>query len=262
MSLDPLLPSLDDADGPARRLSRDEHDDAVASVLDAWDEERPAAPAAPPSRAGWAAAGGLVVGFLLAGSMAAALYVVMREPAPSPQPPPMPAVEPSRTAPSVEPAQAEVPEVPPAEAPQAETEAAEPEPTADDDAPPSPRQSADLLARANALRGARDFRGAAQLYGRAARGSGGSAHAAAVAAGELELEHLGHPRRALSMFRRASRLRSGGPLDVSVLEGTARAARRLGDGASERTALEALVRRHSGSSAARRATARLEELGD
>lgn len=232
---------LDDERGPARAISSAEEEAMVGAVLDQWSAE--VAPAHKPRSnfAGWSAAAGLVVGFLLAGSMAAALYAVMKpDPEPAPAPTPTPVRQPS-VAPVVQPA---------AEEEEVET------PTTMTNAP----RSADLLARANAARRAGEYRRAASIYARVARGNGAEAYTAAVAAGALQLEHLNQPRQAARHFRRAARLRPSGPLDLSVRDGLSSAERRLGRTNAERTALQQLIERHPDSNAAARARRRLAEI--
>ncbi|MEM9070394.1 MAG: hypothetical protein AAGE52_17955 [Myxococcota bacterium] len=242
--MNPELP-LDDEAGPAKSLSAEASEALALSIVDRWAEER--APAQTSSgRAGWSAAAGLVVGFLLAGSMAAALYAVMR-----PDPAPVPAPARSTPAPVVVEDEPDEAEATPDEAPAEETRPVERAP-----------RTADLLARANAARREGEYRRAAGIYARVARGRGTEAYTAAVAAGALELEHLGRPRQAARHFRRAARLRPRGPLDLSVREGLSTAERRLGRVAAERAALEELIERHPDSNAAARARRRLSEVGD
>jgi len=242
---------LDALEGPALRLSLEDEDALAASIVDDWVGERAATDLARPTSAGWAAAAGLVVGFVLAGGLAAALFVIARpDPAPAPSFP--------RQAP------APAPVTPPVEAPAPEAvEEAEPTVEAPEEARPARRETPrDLLARANGLRGEREYARAAALYARVGRGRGAEAYAGSVAAGELELEHLGHPARAARHFSRAIELSPRGPLDLSARQGLAQALRRSGATAAERRALEALIAVHPDSGAASRARARLSELDE
>lgn len=244
---------LDAENGPARRLDGAKQDAIVESIVDAWIEERTATP---PRRAwgpGWAAAAGLVLGFLLAGSMAAALYAISQESTESPNGNP---ALPRPTLPGGDTELGLPPDAIREPRPEPEVEPSRPAP---EEPAPAPRSepTADLLERANRLRGERQYADAARLYGRAASGRGRRAYVASVAAAELELEHLDRPRSALRHFQRAARLDSDGPLDLTVRSGTARAAARLGRTQLEQRALRQLVERHPDSAAAARARTRL-----
>lgn len=281
MSLDGIPLDLDDRDGPAKKRAPEALETDVASILAAWEAERTAAPSSAGQStraragfrrwpAGQAAAAGLVAGLLLAGSVAAALYVATRkaaEPGPAAarpavtQPAPQAQSEPAPVAPDLEP-------VSEADPPEKVAAQSAPDPASARPARrrkarrrgagrPSARQLRDQLARANVLRRERAYAQAAALYARVAQGGGQSAYAAAVAAGELELEHLDRPARARRHFMRARRLQPKGALDLSALWGLANAAKRLGDTRAERRALEAVQRRYPASQAATRAAERL-----
>lgn len=136
----------------------------------------------------------------------------------------------------------------------------------------APRTSAgaeDLLARANAARGAHDWRAADALYRRVARAGGGTgrgtddlaAQTALVASAELHLEHLGDPAGAARRFRAALAGGAGAALAEDARWGLAESARALGDAAAERRALDDFLAHHPASARAERARTRRAELG-
>lgn len=251
--------TLDGGHGPAKAATKDEMEGMLENVLADWaEEQRPAAgggAATEPRRGrrgmvGWGAAAGLVVGFLLAGSMAAALVVLMRPDA-SDSPPTRSAPPEESTEPALVP-----PPVPSREETREAPESAGPEETSMRRGP----SATDQLAAANEARRGRRFARAARLYRSLAASDGPEAYPAAVAAGSLYLEHLRRPQSAVRSFRRALRLQSSGPLDLTVREGLARAYRQQGAQQNETDALEAIVSRHPRSNAAGAARARLREL--
>jgi hypothetical protein len=75
------------------------------------------------------------------------------------------------------------------------------------------------------------------------------------------LEHLSNPLKARKLFELALQERPKGALDLEARQGLSVALRDLEDRSGERDALRALVSRHPGSPAARRAQVRLMELG-
>jgi tetratricopeptide (TPR) repeat protein len=126
----------------------------------------------------------------------------------------------------------------------------------------SPRGSSDLLAQANRLRQQRRWRAAEALYLRVLGQRPGvrAGSAAALAAAELRLSHLGRPRAALELFERALRMQPGGPLAEQARHGIAQSQRALGDAAREAAALERFLRQHPASLMRSHAEARLREL--
>ena len=290
-----LVLPLDAEPGPATTLDAARADAIVLGALDGWQGQAQPAPSSPAQPAPsqlfrLAAAAAAVLSLATVGTAAALLWwrPGAAPPAPSEaevtrqdEPPAAAQVDvlPEPAAAQVdvlpEPAAAQVdvlPEPAPAPpAPEAETLATpEPEEVV---APPETRArprtareapSEDLLAEANALRGAGRFREAEALYQRVARSERGAftGYVAEVAAAGVRVEHLRDARGALAGYRRALAARPGGPLDAEAREGEARALRVLGDRAGEARALEALVSAHPSSAQARRARSRLEELSE
>jgi len=131
---------------------------------------------------------------------------------------------------------------------------------------PSPRraevQADDLLERANRLRAEGAFLQARDAYAQVVRRdpSSLSAYAAQVAAGSLELEHLGHPEAARRLFERALRSRPSGALSLEIYQGLAASYAALGHERDEQRTLERLVAAYPDTHAAQRAEARLEAL--
>jgi hypothetical protein len=79
-----------------------------------------------------------------------------------------------------------------------------------------------------------------------------------VTLGQLELDRLGQPARALSSFQ--SYLRGGGPLSREARLGEIRALRKLGQAQGEARAIGEYLQRYSGSAEASRLRTRLNEL--
>jgi TolA-binding protein len=189
---------------------------------------------------------------LIAGGVAAASFTglgfIARDPASAP----------ARRAPSKQLA----PE-PPArdeEAPREEREEAAPPETVD--ATPRPSASAaELFARANALRRAREPRRAREVYRQLQREHPRSEEAeiSLVSLGRVRSE-LGEHGAALSQFDRYLRRRPRGSLAEEALVGRASALGHLGRRAEERSTWERLLREFPGSIYAARARGRLERL--
>jgi hypothetical protein len=122
--------------------------------------------------------------------------------------------------------------------------------------------ASDLLGAArHAMRGG-DFAQAARDYEalRAAQPASPEARAVLLSLAELELEHLGEPRRAL--YHAEQYLRGGvGPLVPEARELRVRALGALGRHAEERVAIEELLARHPEHLRAAALTRRLQELG-
>jgi hypothetical protein len=263
---------LDDGPGPARRLAAGQAAALVEAALAAH-----AAAAIPPARRSWrrlAVAAAVVV--LVSGAAAAALWRIARAPAPTTVrlPPPAPRAVQVPPPPASAPAPA-----PPTSAPASATASAPAATAPVDVAPPSvvaptggataatpkrPATAEELLARANALRGQRRWREAADLYGRVATTHRGTsaAHVALVASGSIQLEHLGDPRGARQRFTAALRARPTGPVAEEARWGTAEACRKLRDRPGEVQALRAFLKAHPRSLMRDAAAARLRALGE
>lgn len=233
---------LDDRPGPALRLSEEESRAIIARAFEAYE-----APASTPRIARrtlrvLAIAATMILGVGLA--TAATRYVLkLRAPthaiaqAPQNEPEPKPEQEP------------------------------EPEPELDSDLDQTPPPAshvapADLLKRANDLRGAQKWRAAYTAYAHVAARfpRSESSYVAELAAAELALEHLGDPARAKKLYERALAEQAHGALDAEARFGLAAALEKLGDDRGEAHALEELVRRHPDSPQAARARTRLEVL--
>jgi ferric-dicitrate binding protein FerR (iron transport regulator) len=104
---------------------------------------------------------------------------------------------------------------------------------------------AGLLTRAQDLRGARDWDGAARVYRELIRRAPRSAEAASalVSLAQIELGKLGAPGKALRRFEAYLSGHPRGPLALEALYGKARALRALGRKADERAALERFLQR-------------------
>jgi hypothetical protein len=154
----------------------------------------------------------------------------------------VPAPAPAPHAHHVEPAPTPVPVAPPVAAPV-----------------PAP---ADLLAEANAARGAKQWTRADALYAQvAAMPDRLAAETALVADGQLRLEHLGDARGAASRFKAALASDPRGALAEDARWGLAEAARANGDARAEAAALDDFLAHHADSPLADRARARRKELG-
>lgn len=128
------------------------------------------------------------------------------------------------------------------------------------DTPPATPE--DLMKQANEQRRARRWQAADALYQRVMDEHPGTsaAYVAAVAAASIRLDHLGNPRGALALYRRALRRGPDRALAEEARWGVAEAHRALGNTERERRALEELVRAHPGSPLVPRAEARLRAL--
>lgn len=266
------LPPLDDGPGPARRLSDAEAAAFVAGVMDAWGgpalegpaSEGPATPSAEPSPP---AVASKLLRFGIGGVALVAFgiglgVVAMRQPEPAPS-----AVA---TIGPIALLDAATPELTALEVEETFVEEATNEPRRArrrrvrptvESAPVMVAETADdLLRRANALRGARNFREAERTYLEvtSAHPSTHAAYVARVAAAALRLEHLGDPGGAVRLYRSA--VTHGGTLDAEARAGLARAYRRLGRDADEADAWRGLLARHPSSPFAGQARTRLTEL--
>lgn len=213
--------------------------------------------------AGLLVAGGVVVALVLARGDAPSdddvpthdaptVAAVDEGPVPEPAPEPSPPLE----APAVP-----TPEVAPTE-PSPELEAPQPQvadATARKSAPVA--SAADLLRDANAKRRARDYAGAAALYGRLARRHRGSDEEvlSRVTYGRVLLEHLDRPGDALGRFDAYLASRPSGTLAEEALVGRAKALGRLGRGKAERAAWAKVLERFPDSAYASMAR---EQIGD
>ncbi|AEI66379.1 tetratricopeptide repeat protein [Corallococcus macrosporus] len=289
-ALNALLLPLDEAAGPARRISRER---SAQMVLAALEADALVAQPAPRPRAKrppvWLMTGALLV----AGAAAAAVWSFTRQgavptprvedasltvaPWPRPGDPGARGSEPSpRGALSARDAEgdsgapgasaaARVTEGPPgAEALPAASNAGAPGPAR----PRAPAASAkpgaqeDLLLKANGLRSEGRWKEAESLYLRVIRAEPSSlaSYVARVASGSLRLEHLGDAPGALRQFKAALRLQPRGVLDQEAQHGIAEAHRVLGDRDAERGALEVFLAAHPDSPLVPSARARVREL--
>jgi tetratricopeptide (TPR) repeat protein len=249
---------LDSLAGPAARINRQRLDSLVEGAL-AMADEKP--PLVLRRRRRGIAAAALV---LVAGSAAASLYVGTRPNAPleAPAAAPKPAKPSHVSATTTLPSPAAPPEEP--ESPATDPE----EPKAAEAAPAVERPAEvaktpeDWLERANALRRRGRFAEAERAYAKVYDQYPGtlSAYVARVAAASIKMDYLGDPRGAQRLLEAARRGSPGGALDIEVREGLAESARRLGDTAGERGALEGLVSAYPKSRAAETAKKRLAEL--
>jgi len=254
-----LLPPLDDAEGPAKRIADSDADALVMGALALWEPAPPvidaSAPASSGSLGGWAA---IVGGVAIMGVIGAAIgWAASDEPEPPPPAPVESSAEPAPAVPFEEPEPE--PEAPPIELVEPFMVAARRE------RPRANRRAVeatpdDLLREANLARGAGRYREAERVYLEVTSAYPGTraAYTARIAAAGLRLDHLRNPSGAVRLYRAA--LRSRGPLDADARHGLARAFRVLGNAPQEERALDALVTRHPGSPFARAAERRLEEL--
>ena len=248
--------SLDDRSGPARRITRDQSLAMVDQALASWAEEQPVRSRRAAIFRSLAAAAAIMLA-MVGGAGAARWYYG----------PTLPSIEltaskqsvparPHRAVLSTVRIQADTQEAPPKVEQTPETTpararklAAEPE---------------DLLQRANRLRAEGHFQSAAETYAlvyeRYPRSL--SAYAAQVAAGSIELEHLGKSNHARKLFESALHGHPRGALDLEARQGLALSLRDMGKDQEEKLALRALIKAHAESPAARRAEARLEELAE
>ena len=283
---------LDDAPGPARPV-----DDAHAAAIVAGAL---GGAGFPPGGGGGGGGGGgpavrrlgavrrfagvkpAVLGGGAAVLLATVAWVAMRSPREVASPPPAPAIAATDEA---------LPPAPPATPPAVPAESSNPvavapaaaEPPGEPPAKPTKRATgahahrhlpraeppavaaapADLLAEANAARGAHHWRAADALYARVVAGGDAAlaVQTALVASGTLHLEHLGDPAGAAQRFRAALASGSRDPLAEDARWGLVEAARDLGDPAGELRALDDFRAHHAGSVRAARARARRVELG-
>lgn len=255
--------SLDEHAGPAPRLPHARATAMVEAALQAWPEPVASLPAARAPRSPRSSVQTLAMAaavlLALVGAAAAARLSFVSSAVPAPQPP----------------VRAVVGSAPPVAAPALAPMAnAEPVTATDSDntalqhgaAHPAPSPHAapeDLLQKANHLRAEGHFAEArdtyAQVYERHPHAL--SAYVAEIAAASIELEHLGRPALAKSLFERAIRAEPDGALDIEARQGLALSLRDLGDSRAETTVLRALLDAHPRSPAAARARLRLRELG-
>ncbi|MFP2958699.1 tetratricopeptide repeat protein [Myxococcus sp. 1LA] len=125
-----------------------------------------------------------------------------------------------------------------------------------------PGAQEDLLLKANGLRSEGRWKEAESLYLRVIRAEPSSlaSYVARVASGSLRLEHLGDAPGALRQFKAALRLHPRGVLDQEAQHGIAEAHRVLGNRDAERGALEAFLSAHPDSPLVPSARARVREL--
>lgn len=259
MDEDDLLAGLqlDDRGGPAKRISRDQSLAVVEQALQGWDQQKPVRERRGAIFKSVAAAAAILLA-MAGGASAARWYygptlptIELTASKAAPAKPRRPVLETVRIKGDVS-EEAEVvaePEAQPRVHKPMLGEKAEPE---------------DLLQRANRLRAEGRFESAAETYAlvyeRYPRSL--SAYAAQVAAGSIELEHLGKPNHARKLFENALRGQPRGALDLEARQGLALSLRDMGRDQEEALALRGLVKNHAESPAARRAEARLEELSE
>jgi tetratricopeptide (TPR) repeat protein len=125
------------------------------------------------------------------------------------------------------------------------------------------KEAEDLLARANALRGDKQWQDADAVYDEVAKKypRSAAAYVAQVASAGLRLDHLNDAAGAKKLYQTALASRPTGPLAEEARYGLARALRALGDAEGERAALEAFVATYPDSPLRARAQKRLVELG-
>ncbi|MBX3245959.1 MAG: hypothetical protein KF901_02115 [Myxococcales bacterium] len=285
-----LLPPLDEAPGPARKLDDAEAAALVTSVLDAWAPAPP--PAGPEPTTGLSGLTSTKLAAIGLGSVAlVALGVgaVLLWPR-APEAPAQASAPADTTRPTDDEASALAVMAPTGEE---RLDFAEPAPLilSDDDelddaadgtldpvtprtrrarrartgpspAPPTMEADSadDLLRRANALRSQRRWAEAERAYVEvtSAHSSTHAAYVARVAAAALRLEHLGDPAGAARLYRAA--IAHGGGLDAEARHGLARAYARLGRRAEEADTLRGLLHRHPSSPFASAARSRLAAL--
>ncbi|MFT3923900.1 MAG: tetratricopeptide repeat protein [Myxococcales bacterium] len=259
---------LDTQAGPAQRISKDRARELVLAAMasaatassvpesGAVESSRPKTSGRSQGRTRMAMAAAALLAAFVSGA-SASLWMWGRE---------RPRVDP--VAPTAEPVsrvrKAPVPNQPPPEPAQAEPVDDEPS-----DVPEKPTRTRrpeampeDLLERANSLRAEGAFPAARDAYSQVVRRypSSLSAYAAQVAAGSLELEHLGQPEQARRLFERALASRPSGALSLEIYQGLAASYAALGRPQDERRILTRLVESYPRAHAATRARARLQEL--
>jgi tetratricopeptide (TPR) repeat protein len=254
---------LDDRPGPAPRITRER---ALAMVETALAELPPPLTGATRFAAqgrSWLVAVAVLSG-LVGGAAAARWYFADTNQAPV-APPPKAVSGSSRVGgpavPSPQPSAAAAPLAP---GQPVDVEVIESEPASERDAAERARGAPeDLLQKANRLRTQGRFRDAAQTYSTVSERYPKtlSSYVAQVAAASIELEHLSNPSRARKLFERALREHPEGALDLEARQGLATALRDLGQEQAEIDELHRLNDVHPGSPAAKRAAARLAELG-
>jgi tetratricopeptide (TPR) repeat protein len=227
---------LDGQPGPAKKISSETQDRLLASVL---------APKKVVSRVlGIAAAA--AVALFAGGAIAAVWYATREEPA-------EPLAEAVRETPREVIVAPSLPEEPDPVLPQ------EPEPAKRAKKLEAPE---DLLAKANELRGQKQWGAAEKTYSRVMRAHPRSqaAYVAAIAAAALRLEHLDDAHGALLLYEKARAISPNGALEADVLFGIAGAHRALGDRADEKRTLEHLLRKYPKSVFVPAAKKRIAEL--
>ncbi|EDM80984.1 hypothetical protein PPSIR1_25431 [Plesiocystis pacifica SIR-1] len=138
----------------------------------------------------------------------------------------------------------------------------QPEPEARPKPPRPPSDPAELLEAANVARRAGEYPRARSLYRQLRREHRGTREelAARVSLGKLELDHLGHPERALDCFDDYLADRPEGTLAEAALAGRARALGALGRSEQERAAWTKLLVAFPDTMHRSRAQRRLSEL--
>jgi tetratricopeptide (TPR) repeat protein len=261
VSVEDLLPPLDDQPGPAEPISSAAQSALVQSAL---------AGTTPPPLL-WTRRLFLLGGTSVALTGAAYLLnrrrgaQLARTTAPAPQPA---AAAPAAAPPSPPTAPVAVHAEAPAPAATAEPAPAEVTEPSEERAAPSrkkvsgPHEVADLLHQANERRRQQRFPEALRLYQQILAGHPRSeeAYVAQVAAASLLHDRLHRPQAALKLFKRALRERPTGTLSEEAQLGLCEVQRALGDVAAEKAALQEFLARYGDSPARSRLTARLARL--
>lgn len=224
--------------------------------------------AAASSKASVGKLGLAALGTILVGGAIVALVLAQRGPEPRTEPAvdATAATEPAPAGPETPPERPTTPAVEqpePAPEPELEPEPEpEPEPEARPSSPRPPSDPGELLEAANVARRAGEYARARSLYRRLRREHRGTREelAARVSLGKLELDHLGHPERALDCFDDYLADRPKGTLAEAALAGRARALGALGRSDRERAAWTELLAAFPDTMHRSRAQRRLSEL--
>jgi tetratricopeptide (TPR) repeat protein len=249
------LSPLDGDLGPALRITAEQEDNMIESVLDQWSGTLPAV-----QRSwAWLKVAGYVFAAIIAtstASMAAWEYFYRPEPAPSPTRVLVPVADPPSSPPPViapivqTPKQPEAPAVVPTPRRKVRSKAKR------------MTKAEDLLKQANALRRVQDWQRAARAYASVAQKFAGSDsdYVASVSEAEIQLNQLQNLARAKACYRRALKLRPSGVLEAEILFGLASVYREEADLEAEKKTLRVIVQQHGHSPFAALAKERLEQF--
>jgi len=248
------LSPLDGELGPALRLTAEQENVLIESVLDQWSGTLPA----DQKSWAWLKVAGYAFAAIIAtstASMAAWQYINRPEPAPIPKRVVAPVAEPPSSVSRLEvpivqtPKPVEAPVVAPLPRRKARSKAKQ------------KTKAEDLLKQANALRRVQDWQRAARAYASVAQKFTGSDsdYVASVSEAEIQLNQLDNPARAKACYRRALKLRPAGVLEAEILFGLASVYRAEEDLEAEKNTLRKIVRQHGHSPFAALAKERLEQ---